>query len=103
MPHLKELDFRTNAYRTEFLAWICANYPDITGLSLKPYVLSQYGGVQICGKGKPYLENNTEKDKIRIEKYVNKFEDMKNNYSGLSFEEIIGSSGMKIQKPGSKS
>ena len=55
---------------------------------MKPYVKHENDGVPICGKGKPFIENKTEKDKIRIEKYVNRFEEMKKEYFGLSFEEI---------------
>lgn len=88
IPHLKELSFKTNAYKTEFIAWICSNYPNITGYSLKPYVRLENDSVQICGKGKPFISNKTEKDKIRIEKSVHKFEELKKKYFGLSFEEI---------------
>lgn len=89
-PDLDELDFRTNLYKTEFLAWICANYPNLTGYCLRPYILFEDGTGLICGKRKPHLDNvNDEKTKEKLAKAEKKFDEMKAKYQGMELQEII--------------
>lgn len=91
IPDLKELGFRANMYKVEFLAWISANYPHIKGNALRPYAL--FGDKKsgfICGKRKPWIHDiNSEKDKKRVEKAVNNFEGLKKELYGMPFEEIV--------------
>lgn len=87
---MDELDFRTNLYKTEFLAWICANYPNLTGYCLRPYILFEHGTGLICGKRKPHLGNvNDEKTKEKLAKAEKKFDEMKAKYQGMELQEII--------------
>ncbi|WP_096153550.1 MULTISPECIES: hypothetical protein [Bacillus] len=79
MPNLERLNFRTNLYTTEQLAWLVANLPNVQGYSLNPYVKfndvnSTEKDILICGKRKPFL--SSEKDEMKIRKYVDEFEQM---------------------------
>ncbi len=87
---LEKLDFRANLYPTEFLAWICANYPDLQGECLKPYIMYDEKSGAICGKRKKYLEDiSSEKAQKAIQKAEEDFDKMKKRFAGISFEEII--------------
>lgn len=88
LPKLKTLDFRTNLCKTEFLAWICANYPQIEGYCLKPYTLFNDDEGFICGKRKPHINMTNEKDRIKAEKSVEKFEKLKQQFKGIPFEQF---------------
>lgn len=76
MPNLEILNFPSNLYNTEQLAWLVAKMPKVEGDSLKPYIKfdrsNSDNDILICGKRKPFL--SSEKDKDKIEKYANKFE-----------------------------
>lgn len=90
IPELEEFSFRTNIYKTEFLAWISANYPHLQGQSLQPYVLFKDNSGVICGKRKPHISDiHSEKDKKRMEKAAADFEKFKKQFYGMSFEEIL--------------
>lgn len=89
IPELQQLDFRTNMYKTEFLAWICANYPQLKGNSLQPYVHWDEKSGTICGKRKASFDDiNSEKDSKRVANACKRFETMKRKFQGMSFEEI---------------
>ena len=83
LPELKYLNFPTNFYTTEELAQIVALCPHLSGYALTPYVKFNrisHGekDVVICGKRKPFL--NSEKDAVKIEKYVKKFHALVEQY-----------------------
>lgn len=87
---LECLDFPANRYPTEFLAWICANYPNLEGYCLKPYIDFKDGSGLFCGKGKRYIKNILdEKSKKAMDKATKNFEDMKKKFTGMTFDEII--------------
>ena len=89
IPTLERLDFRTNLYPTDFLAWICTNYPELEGYCLKPYIVfSDHTGF-ICGKRKPSFDLTEDKGRILVEQAVKRFEQMKEKYAGLSFEDMM--------------
>lgn len=88
-PKLEQLDFPTNAYKVEFLAWICANYSDVEGYSLKSHLMwDDYRGT-ICGKRKPSFDIQNEKDRKKVDNAIKKFEQMKARFKGMCFEEIL--------------
>lgn len=78
MPELEVLDFPTNLYTTEQLAWLVAKLPNVKGYSLRPYIKFDRASsdmvkdVLICGKRKPYLSSIEDVQKIKA--YVDKFE-----------------------------
>ncbi len=82
MLNLEILNFPSNLYNTEQLAWLVAKMPEVEGVSLKPYIKfdrsNSDNDILICGKRKPFL--SSEKDKDKIEKYVNKFEQLVRDY-----------------------
>lgn len=87
---LKQLDFPPNMYKVDFLAWIAANYPDLEGVSLRPFRLYNEKMGVICGKHKPSIKDaNSESDKQRIEKASRNFDMLKKKYRGISFTEIL--------------
>lgn len=88
-PKLKQLDFRTHAYKVEFLAWICANYPAVEGYALAPYLMWDENSGTICGKRKPSFDYKNEKDRKKVENAVKKFEGMKEKFKGMGFEDIL--------------
>lgn len=89
IPQLQELHFRANMYKTEFLAWICANYPHLKGCCLKPYEMWDEKSGTICGKRKAGFDDiNSEKDSKRVANACKRFEKMKREYQGMPFPEI---------------
>lgn len=83
MPALRYLDFATNLYTTEDIAQIVARCPNISGYALKPYIQfdskNDYtGDVLLCGKRKPFLYS--ERDKDKIQKHSDKFYALVNDY-----------------------
>jgi hypothetical protein len=83
MPNLELLNFPSNLYKTEQLAWLVAKMPEVRGYSMKPFIKFDRSNsdddILICGKRKPFL--SSERDKDKIEKYVNKFEQLVRDYS----------------------
>lgn len=84
MPRLEVLDFPSNFYTTEQLAWLAAKLPNVEGYSLRPYIkfdreAEDSKNVLICGKRKPFLSSI--KDAKRIKAYVDKFEKLISQYS----------------------
>lgn len=90
LPELKIFDFAPKILPTEYIAWICANFPQLEGYSLcayreiiggngKPYVI-------VCGKRKPsfYKESN----EAKMVKYQQKFDDLIQQYQGVPFNQI---------------
>ncbi len=94
MPNLREFDFAPNFFPTEVVAWICSNFPQLKGSSLKPYKIfnlsinnEKKDVVFIIGKGKPAFDLiNNEK---RIEKYILNFENLKKKYHGKDYKEAF--------------
>ena len=89
-PCLKTLSFPSSAYPVEFVAWICSNYPGLEGFCLKPYVLFDDGSGFITGKRKPHFSDiNDEKTRKKVDNAVKRFEKMKAEYNGKTFDEIV--------------
>ena len=100
MPSLEVFDFALNQFTTEQVAWVVANFPELQGFGLcakRDDSVAVYGpkgehlelpGAYIVGKRKPIL--TYEKDAARIQKYVDKFEALKETYRGLSYREAFG-------------
>lgn len=97
MPALKTFDFPSNLYDTEEVAWISANFPELTGVSIRPYIefTEKNGGDgseedvrKIVGKNKPLLifRGNEE----RLHGYARAFEELKERFTGISYEEAFG-------------
>lgn len=86
IPKLERLDFPTNMYKTEQLAWLVAKMPNVKGYALRPYVKfdrnttdnEDIDDILICGKRKPFL--SSDKDSERIKRYINKFEALVKQY-----------------------
>lgn len=83
IPNLEILNFRSNMYSTEELAWLVAQLPNVSGYSLRPYIKfdrkdNEMKDILICGKRKPFLYSTKDKDKI--DKYVKKFEGLVEKY-----------------------
>lgn len=90
IPTLEYLDFRANLYPTEFLAWICANFPHLKGGCLGPYELRADNSGFICGKRKPRFNDITEeKTRKKVENATVRFNEMKEKFAGVSFEEMM--------------
>ena len=87
---LEELSFNSGTYSTEFLAWICANYPQIKGKCLRPYIEYEDGYITVCGKRKRTFDATTEKGMKMKKNAVVRFKKMMEEYKGMSFEEICG-------------
>lgn len=83
MPKLEVLNFRSNLYTTEQLAWLVAKLPNVQGNSLRPYIKFESEiidkDILICGKRKPFL--SSERDNRRIQNYVMQFEELVKKYS----------------------
>lgn len=95
MPQLKVLDFSLKMLSTEQVAWIVSNFPQLQGFALKAKrdcelydkALNKVPGTLIVGKRKPnLLIQGNEK---RIEKYVQKFELLKEKYKGIPYKEAF--------------
>jgi hypothetical protein len=88
---LEELNFPTNLFETEQIAWLTAKLTNVQSSSLgpfhtieKPIEWKTSSGIKmkdtfIHGKGKPFLDSNL--DKNRINKYVQEFELMVKKFS----------------------
>ena len=100
MPQLKVFDFSLNQFTTEQVAWAVANFPELQGFALcaklDDPICSAWSdgewvttpGAYITGKRKPTL--TYEKDAVRIQKYVDQFEALKEKYRGVSYRDAFG-------------
>ncbi len=80
---LKHFNCPTNLYTTEDIAKLVATFPQLEGYALRPYVkfdreCIQYADILICGKRKPFLYSD--KDKNRIDNYAKKFYELVEYY-----------------------
>lgn len=100
LHHLQSFNCALNLLPTEQFAWIAANFPQVEGRSLHAkedgtvYVVRdgkylEVPGAYIIGKRKPSLAY--EGNEKRIQKYVDSFEQLKEKYRGMSFEEAFPS------------
>ena len=97
MPCLETFDFATNLFTTEQVAWIVANFPHVEGFALKAkhdckLIESNehpvnVPGTIIVGKRKPALI--VKGNEAKIEKYVRRFEQLKDRYRGLTYREAF--------------
>lgn len=100
MPLLQIFDFQDKLLFTEQVAWIIANFPQLSGCSLKfaRYRSNLIAGkkvtlVFIIGRRKPNIEICGDKEKIekinlKIEKYEKHFNELVNQYRGLPYSAI---------------
>lgn len=85
---LERLEFNGNLFSTEQIAWLTANTVNIISSVLAPYKklknpLKTEGktkDILVIGKRKPFL--NSQKDKVRLEKYEREFNDLVIKYRG---------------------
>lgn len=94
LSELKVFDFATNMFTTEQIAWITANFPQIEGYALKAKVDSMFFDSNenlvdvphaiIVGKRKPILK--VKGNEVKIQKYVDSFEKLKEKYKGISYK-----------------
>jgi hypothetical protein len=85
MPNLEILNFPTNLYTTEQLAWLTAKLPKVQGYALRPYIKFDDNtdkDVLICGKRKPFL--SSKKDELRIQKYEENFQQLVKQFTDES-------------------
>jgi hypothetical protein len=71
MPNLEILNFPTNLYTTEQLAWLVAKLPNVQGYALRPtikYDDNSGKDVLICGKRKPLL--SSEEDGLNYDRWI---------------------------------
>ena len=92
LKNLQTFEFNTNLYSTEQVAWIAANFPNISGFAIRPYAECtdtdyKTGEKQtvgwIVGKRKPYLIFKGNEEKIK--KYADNFELLKKKYKGVPY------------------
>lgn len=84
---LERLEFPTNLFTTEQVAWLTANVKNVNSSVLAPYLKLEhpldYDGkkkdILVIGKRKPFL--NSHKDKVRLEKYEKEFMSLVSKYS----------------------
>lgn len=88
-PFLEQFDFGSSTYPTEFIAWVCSNYPHIKGFCLKPYIDYEDGYISVTGKRKKTFDATTEKGLKMKKSAVENFEKMVSKYNGMTFEEIL--------------
>lgn len=91
---LEELNFPTNLFETEQIAWLTAKLKNVKSSSLGPLSIMdepipweskgiiKMKDTTIHGKGKPFLDSNL--DKNRINKYVQEFEKMVREFENNS-------------------
>lgn len=77
---LKKLNFGTILFTTEQVAWLKANLTNVEGEVLAPYLKIFETDVLVIGKRKPRLQ--IPKDNARIQKYVDAFEKLVEQYKG---------------------
>lgn len=93
LPRLKTFDFPTNAFTTEQVAWIAANFPQLEGFAIgakrdcslfesnKNLVLVP--GTIIVGKRKQTMI--IKGNEAKIERYISAFNKLKQRYKGVSY------------------
>ena len=89
LEKLEELVFFDKLFTTEQIAWLTAKLPHVKSGQLAPYwmhrpieshtaTVIKHLDTRICGKRKPLLDSNL--DKVRIDKYVEQFNKLVNQY-----------------------
>ncbi len=86
ISNLEKLDFPTNLFTTEQVAWLTANIKNVDSSVLGPYKKlksplkfgSKNADVLVIGKRKPFLDSNLDKD--RLQKYMQAFEGLVEKY-----------------------
>ena len=87
-PALRCLDFRPQQFKVEFLAWINANFPNLDGYSLHPYILHDDDYVTICGKGHRVYPCRDDADAQQaMRQAIKKFGKLKRQLRGVPFDE----------------
>lgn len=94
-------EFAPNQFPTEKIAWAVSNFPKLQGHSLQAKIdgwtvfkngpnneCLELPGARIVGMRKPALAYK--KDAARIQKYVDRFEALKEKYRGVSYQEAFG-------------
>lgn len=93
LENLQTYDFPTNLYTTEQVAWIAANYPELSGFAIRPYTehtVIDYNRTGerlqagwVVGKRKPHLIFKGNEEKLK--KYADRFEALKETYKGVPY------------------
>lgn len=86
--NLEIVEFTSNLFSTEQVAWLTANTGNITSSVLAPYKKLKYPlktaekikDILVIGKRKPFL--NSQEDRLRLEKYKKEFNELVNIYRG---------------------
>lgn len=95
LPCLKTFDFCASLFTTEQVAWIVANFPQVSGYALKPKLdlyesedrPDVFTDTIIVGKRKPTV--HIKGNEARVEKYVQAFETLKEKYRGMSYRDAF--------------
>lgn len=95
LAHLKNLrtfDFSSNLYTTEQVAWIAANFPNITGFAVRAYTEYEDTDFEtgekrkagwVVGKRKPHLIFKGNEEKLK--RFADNFELLKKTYKGVPY------------------
>ena len=87
LPRPEQFTCPLNLLETEKFAWIKANCPDLKGRALQAYEMLSDGTVCIIGKRKPCFK--AEGNEKRLEKYVNSFNRLTEQYRGKPFHSLF--------------
>ena len=91
MKDLRVFDFPARLYSTEEVAFIAANFPRLTGYSIKPYIVltekllgeEETSGHIVVGRRKPFLRFAGHEK--RLQNYARAFETLKERYAGMDY------------------
>ena len=92
LEKLESYDFPTNCYTTEQVAWIAANFPNLCGFAIKPFITyncrhpetgEKEETLIIVGKRKPHFTMKGNEEKLR--RYIDKFEKLKKSYKNIPY------------------
>lgn len=89
LPHLERFETPLNLLETEKFAWITANCPNLKGRALAAYEDFGDGTVCIIGKRKPCIK--VEGNERRIEKYIDQFNRLVEQFRGKPFRSLFPS------------
>lgn len=96
LENLRTFNFSSNLYTTEQVAWIAANFPNISGFAIKPY--TEYEDTDyktgekrkagwVVGKRKPHLIFKGNEEKLK--RYADNYEMLKKAYKGVLYHTVF--------------
>ncbi len=92
LESLRTFDFSSNLYTTEQVAWIAANFPNITGFAVRAYTEYENTDFEtgekrkagwVVGKRKPHLIFKGNEEKLK--RFADNFELLKKTYKGVPY------------------